>query len=60
MLSTVLGFDEGSVVSFLRRRSQVFSRVGVIMNLKRSDVLLDNKLSVIRWYLFLFFVEEER
>ena len=59
MLSMVLGFGEGSVVSFLRRRSQVFSRVGVIMNSKRSDVLLDNKLSVMSLYLFLFFVEKE-
>ena len=56
MLSTVLGFGEGRVVSFLLRRPQVFSPVGVIMNLKRSDVLLDNKLSVIRWYHFWFFV----
>ena len=32
------------------------------MNLKWFDVLLGNKLSVIKWYLFfaLFFVEEER
>ena len=59
MLSMVLGFGEGSVVSFLRRRSQVFSRVGVIMNSKRSHVLLDNKLSVMSLYLFLFFVEKE-
>ena len=35
------------------------------MNLKRFDVLLDNKLSIIRLYLFcclfaIFFVEEQR
>ena len=59
MLFMVLGFGEGSVVSFLGGRSQVFSRVGVIMNSKRSDVLLDNKLSVMSLYLFLFFVEKE-
>ena len=55
MLSTVLGFREGRVIiPFLRRRPQVFPRVGVIMNLKRFDVLLDNKLSVMRWYIFCF------
>ena len=63
MLSTVLGFREGRVIiPSLRRRPQVFPRVGVIMNLKRFDVLLDNKLSVMRWYIFVFccFFEEER
>ena len=55
MLSTVLGFCEGRViVPSQRRRLQVFPRVGVIMNLKRFDVLLENKLSVIRWYFFCF------
>ena len=64
MLSTVLSFREGRViVPFLWRRPQVFPRVGVLMNLKRFDVLLDNKLTVIRWYLFCFlllFIEDER
>ena len=64
MLSTVLGFREDRViVPFLRRRPQVFPWVGVIMNLKRFDVLLDNKLchKVISFLFFcLFFVEEER
>ena len=56
MLSTVLDFPEGRViVPFLRRRPQIFPRVGVIMNLKRFDVLLDNKLSVIRLNLFCLF-----
>ena len=32
-----------------------FPRVDVTMNLKRFDVLFDNKLSIIRLYLFLFF-----
>ena len=55
MLSTVLGFREGRVIApFLQRRPQVFPLVGVIINLKRFDVLLDNKLSVIKWYLFCF------
>ena len=56
MLSTVPDFREGRVIApFLRRRPHVFSRVGVIMNLKRSHALSDNKLSVIRLYLFWFF-----
>ena len=54
MLSTIVGFCEGRViVRFLRRRPQVFPWVW--MNLKRSDILLGNKISVIRWYLFFFF-----
>ena len=65
LLSTVLGFHEGRViVPFLWRRSQVSLRFGFIMNLKRFDVFLDNKLSIIRFYLFwvfcLFFIEEKR
>ena len=56
MLSAVFGFRAGRVnVPFLRRRAQVFPRFGIIMNLKLFDVLLKNKLSVIRWYLFWFF-----
>ena len=55
MFSTVLGFPEGRViVPFLRRRPPVFPQVKVIMNLKRLVVLLDNKFSVIRSYLFCF------
>ena len=58
MLSTVLGFREGRViVPFLQRRPQVFPLVGVIINLKRFDVLLDNKLSVIKGYLFCFLLD---
>ena len=54
------------IVPFLRQRPQFFPRVGVIMNLKRFDLLFDNKLSVVRLYLFvlfcffLLFVEEQR
>ena len=64
MLSTVLTTSEGRVVvPYLRRRPQFFPRVGLIMNLKRFDVLLVNKLSVM-FYLFCFyacfFVEEGR
>ena len=52
MLSTVLDFPKGRViVPFLRPRPQV----EVIMNFKRFDVLLDNKICVIRLYLFVFF-----
>ena len=55
MLPAVLGFCVGRVVvPFLRRRPQVLPRVGVIMIVKQFDVLLNNKLSVIRWYLFCF------
>ena len=55
MFSTVLCFPEGRViVPFLRRRLPVFPRVKAIMNLKRLIVLLDNKHSVIRLYLFCF------
>ena len=58
MLSTVLGFREGRVIiSFLQSRPQVFPRAGIIMNLKRFNVLLDNKLSVIKWYLFCFLLD---
>ena len=55
MFPAILGFPEGSViVPFLRWRPQVFPRVKVIMNLKRLVVLLDNKFSIIRLYLFCF------
>ena len=55
MLSTVLDFPKGRViVPFMRPRPQVFSRVEVLMNLKRFDVLLDNKLSARRLCLSLF------
>ena len=35
-------------------------RVGIIINLKRFDILFDNKLFNIRLNLFDFFVEEQR
>ena len=55
MFSTVLGFpDSRVIVPFLRRRPLVFSQVKVKMNLKWLIVMLDNKLSVIRLYLFCF------
>ena len=55
MLSTVLYFPESRIiVPFLQQRSQLFPRVGLIMNLKRFHVLLDNKLSTIRLHLSCF------
>ena len=55
MLSAVLDFPEGRViVPFLRPRPQVFSQVEILMNLKRFDVWLDNKLSARRLCLSLF------
>ena len=35
--------------------SRIFQRVGVIMNIKQFDVLVDSKLSIIR-YLFFYFI----
>ena len=62
MLRTALGFCEDRViVPFLRRRPQVFPLVGVIMNLNRFDVLLDDKFFGGIFFVFsLFFVEEKR
>ena len=55
IMIAVRGFRLGRViVPFLRRKPHVFPQVRVTMNLKPFDVLLDNKLSVIRWYLFCF------
>ena len=56
MLSTVLGFflKVESSFHFCNGGHRIFRGVGVIMNLKRLDVLFDNKLSIIRLYLFCF------
>ena len=55
MFSIVLGFPEGRViVPFLRQKPQVFPLIKVIMNLNQFVVLLGNKFSVIRLYLFYF------
>ena len=56
MLSSVLGFSEDMNHSYISvTEATFFPRVGVTMNLKQFDVLLDNKFSIIRLYLYFFF-----
>ena len=57
MLSTALGFPLSMINgSISAMEAAGFSlSFGVIMNLKRFDVLFDNKLSIIRLYSFLLF-----
>ena len=52
MLSSVLGFSEDMNHSYISvTEATFFPRAGVTVNLKQFDVLLDNKLSIIRLYL---------
>ena len=59
MWSTVLGFLEvinHSSISATEATGFARPWVGVTMNLKRFDALLDKQLSIIRLYFFFFFV----
>ena len=56
MLSSVLGFSEDMNHSYISvTEATFFPQAGVTVNLKQFDVLLDNKISIIRLYLFFSF-----